>query len=273
MGAVDLTFSAVDDLLNAHARGKLAQCSTGIEFFPRQLGPLLEMCLYRSDGRLGPLFHSSWLSIDGQHPFRSALSGSADEWLGAERCQGFLRTVFTPLAEANIPVRMRFLMAARRSAEEVTRLPASVAQCLTAALREMESNVYEHSARPESGVMAFNASTDHFEFVVGDSGVGVLATLREAPEFDGLNDHGRALQIALREGASRYGGAANRGMGFKDLFLGLASLNANLRFRSGDHVLTISGDQPSLKVAQLSQKAFFPGFLISVRCNSTTARP
>ena len=51
------------------------------------------------------------------------------------------------------------------------------------------------------------------------------------------------------------------------LFLGLASFNADLRFRSGDHALTISGPNPDLKVAQLAQKPFFQGFLASVRCD------
>ena len=70
----------------------------------------------------------------------------------------------------------------------------------------------------------------------------------------------------LQEGSSRYGRSANRGMGFKDLFVGLATLNADLRFRSGDHALTISGPRPELKTAQLAQKPFFQGFLASVDC-------
>jgi hypothetical protein len=150
-------------------------------------------------------------------------------------------------------------------------MPGAVAQSLAAAIREMETNVYEHSDNAPSGLLAFNAETESFEFVVADCGVGVLQTLKQAPEFRGLSDHGAALQIALQEGASRYGKAAKRGMGFKDLFVGLANLNADLRFRSGDYALTIAGPGPDLKVARLAQKAFFPGFLVSVRCTLPAA--
>jgi hypothetical protein len=130
----------------------------------------------------------------------------------------------------------------------------------------MESNILEHSERSSTGLLAFQARKSHFEFVVADSGVGVLATLREAPEYRNLSDHGRAMHAALQDGVSRYGRAANRGNGFRDLFLGLANLNADLRFRSGDHALTISGPRPDLKMARLDQKAHFQGFLASVRC-------
>ena len=199
---------------------------------------------------------------------RDALSSADSEWFGELRNQGFLRTVFNPLDGANTPVRTRFLMAARRAAEDMSSLSVTTAQSLAAALREMESNVYEHSSHSSSGVMAYHAQPGRFEFVVADAGVGVLATLKQAPEYRDLSDHGKALQITLQPGASRYGAAANRGMGFKDLFIGLADLNANLRFRSGDHALTISGARPDLKSAQLAQKAFFPGFLVSVQCNA-----
>ena len=117
------------------------------------------------------------------------------------------------------------------------------------------------------GHLAFQARASSFEFVAADSGRGVLATLREAPEFQSLTDHGRALHAALHEGVSRYGKAANRGNGFRDLFRGLADLNANLRFRSGDHALTISGPRPELKMARLDQKAHFQGFLASAHCH------
>ena len=80
---------------------------------------------------------------------------------------------------------------------------------------------------------------------------GVLATLREAKEFEDLADHGRAMHLALQDNISRHGRDLNHGNGFRDLFLGLAELNADVRFRSGDHALTISGARPDLKAAQL----------------------
>jgi anti-sigma regulatory factor (Ser/Thr protein kinase) len=272
MSSIKLSFSAVDDLIGAHEKRRLPSSPDNFDFAPTELGPLIELALYRSGlDRYGPLLETSWLNALGQRPLRDALSESVDEWFDLEGRQGFLRTVFDPLDDANTPVRTRFLMAAGRSAEQTAGLSKPVAQSLAAAIREMESNVYEHSNNSNSGVLAFHAEPGQFEFVVADQGVGVLETLREAPEHHHLKDHGVALQIALQEGASRYGIAANRGMGFKDLFVGLASLNADLRFRSGDHALTISGPHPTLKASQLSQKPFFPGFLISVRCSLPTS--
>jgi hypothetical protein len=94
-------------------------------------------------------------------------------------------------------------MAARRAAE-ASGLSVDTAQLLTAAIKEMESNVHEHSAFAASGLLAFQAKLGCFEFVVADSGDGILATLREALEFQDLDDHGRALHAALQEGVSRW---------------------------------------------------------------------
>ena len=68
------------------------------------------------------------------------------------------------------------------------------------ALGELQDNVFEHSGRPESGVVAYAASNGAFEFVVADAGRGVLASLRENPEFAGLADSGAALRVAVLTG-------------------------------------------------------------------------
>jgi hypothetical protein len=155
---------------------------------------------------------------------------------------------------------------AARSAAEAAGLVKPVAQSLAAAMRELESNVHEHSGRTASGILAFQSRSSLFEFVAADSGVGVLDTLREDKEFADLTDHGLAMHTALQDNVSRYGRASSHGNGFRDLFLGLAHLNADLRFRSGDHALLISGPQPDLKTARLAQKTPFQGFLAAVRC-------
>jgi anti-sigma regulatory factor (Ser/Thr protein kinase) len=223
-----------------------------------------------TNGRFGPLLQTPWLDHITQTDLRSALIGRDNIWLDAARYRGFLRTVFNPLQDDHVVVRTQFLMAARKAAETVG-FPTSTAQSLAAALREMESNIHEHSERSETGILAFQARPSSFEFVIADCGVGVLATLRDAPEFRDLTDHGRALHLALQENVSRHGRDPDHGNGFRDLFLGLADLNADLRFRTGDHALSISGPRPELKMARLSQKAPFQGFLASVHCH--LARP
>jgi hypothetical protein len=176
-----------------------------------------------------------------------------------------MRTTFDPRIESDDLHRDRFLFAAR-SAAAIAGLTKVVAQSLAAALREMESNIHEHSGAESTGVLAFQAKHSSFQFVVADHGDGVLATLREAEEFADLTDHGLAMHEALKENVSRYGPGSGHGNGFRDLFLGLAHLNADLRFRSGDHALLISGPQPELKSSRLEQKAPFKGFLVAVHC-------
>ncbi len=267
MQSDELTFEVVDDLVAAHTRGKLNQLQNGISFAPSSLAPLIELAYSSAPDQSNSLLASPWLDQFTQADLRAALRSPQTLWLDSLERRGFMRTVYDPLNPKDDVPRTRFLMAARKSAEAAG-LPGSVAQYMAAALRELESNIREHSEKVQSGLLAFRATHSTFELVATDNGVGVLATLRGAPEFRNLTDHGRALYVTLQEGVSRHGRDSNHGNGFRDLFLGLGSLNAHLRFRSGDHALTISGSRPELKQARLAQKSPFQGFLASVLCRS-----
>jgi hypothetical protein len=178
----DLTFDTVDDLLAAHARGKLST-SPNAQFAPRRIGPLIELAFGAGcGGRYGPLLESPWLDRMTQADLRSALRGASDVWLDELQHRGLLRTLFNPSNAREDPARTQFLMAARKTAEAVG-FARATAQSLAAAIRELESNVHEHSGKPATGIIAFQARSCDFEFVVADGGVGVLATLRQAPEF------------------------------------------------------------------------------------------
>ncbi len=270
LARANLTFDVVDDLVTAHARGRLASAPT-VHFAATDICPLIELMMEASDGRSGPLLKTGWLDSVTQIDLRTALAGNQNLWLDDTRRRGFMRTTFDPRLEADDVQRNRFLIAARSAAEE-SGLPKTVAQSLAAALREMESNIHEHSGAAATGILAFQARPSLFEFVAADGGYGVLATLREDEEFADLTDHGLAMHAALQENVSRYGRISGHGNGFRDLFLGLAHLNADLRFRSGDHALLISGPQPELKTARLAQKSPFKGFLAAVRCQPMTPR-
>ncbi len=260
----NLTFEVVDDLVGAHARGRLTGAPQ-VLYAATDICPLIELMMEASNGRIGPLLQTGWLDSITQLDLRAALASNQNIWLDGPLRRGFMRTTFSPLVETDDLQRNRFLMAAR-SAAEAAGLVKPVAQCLAAALREMESNIHEHSGHAPTGILAFQSRPSLFEFVAADSGAGVLATLREDEEFADLTDHGLAMHAALQEDVSRYGRASGHGKGFRDLFLGLAHLNADLRFRSGDHALLIGGPQPELKTARLAQKAPFQGFLAAVRC-------
>ena len=115
--------------------------------------------------------------------------------------------------------------------------------------------------------MAYAASNGAFEFVVADSGMGVLASLRQNPEFGELTDSGEALRVAASDGASRHGRASGRGYGVGQVFRALAHDWAELRFRSGDHALRLRGDAPSLSGQyEVAQKGWLSGLIVTVRC-------
>jgi len=62
------------------------------------------------------------------------------------------------------------------------------------------------------------------------------------------------LRLALTDGVSRYGKEAKRGAGFRPIFVGLANLAGSLRFRTGDHALTIEGQKIELMSSKMAQK-------------------
>jgi hypothetical protein len=166
--------------------------------------PLIELMMEASNGRTGPLLQTGWLDSITQQDLRAALASNQNIWLDETRRRGFMRTTFDPRVKADDLQRNRFLIAARTAAE-TSGLVKPVAQCLAAALREMESNIHEHSGAAATGILAFQARPSLFEFVAADCGAGVLATLREDEEFAEFTDHGLAMHAALQENVSRYG--------------------------------------------------------------------
>ena len=108
----------------------------------------------------------------------------------------------------------------------------------------------------------------NFEFVVSDRGVGVLETLRTCPAYSHVADHGKALMLALTDGVSRFGPNTGHGSGFRPIFNGLANLKGLLRFRSGDHALTLDGTSSALTTAKPTQKTAISGFIAWVTCKT-----
>ena len=177
---------------------------------------------------------------------------------------GFVVTNRDPHASEQVKWTV-FCRQAQQAAE--LSLPKPVAQALVGAMREIEDNVHIHSERSHDGIVGYRSTLEEFEFAVMDSGVGVLESLRRSPDYQDLTDSGTAIKIALENGQSRLRYQdSGRGYGFHDLFVGLANLNGELRFRSGDHALTIDGASPSLVTARLSQKIQIPGFLVNIVC-------
>jgi len=112
-------------------------------------------------------------------------------------------------------------------------------------------------------------------YAVADVGRGVLDSLRENPQWRSLVNHSGALRAIIHEGATRrLSSYADEGEGFKTLLSSLAHLNGQLRFRSGDGLVTIDGQsQPHKEIERFV--AFRLGVQVSVTCSldSHTCEP
>lgn len=264
MPARPLTFSIVDGLAFAAARGRLDATQLPTPYALGNLGPLLELVHLAAGGRLPDPAGGGWVDLNGAAPMIAALREKRECWLSsAGRQMGFIRTVRgEPDGDNRLTA---FLMDAQRAARDVARQPGTTPGQLVAAMQELESNIHEHSNAPDTGLLAFRAAPGEFEFVAGDRGIGILASFQSSSTYASLLDHGMALELALTDGISRFGEDKGRGHGFRPIFLGLVNLWGSLRFRSGDHALTMDGTSPDLTTAQLAQKPTIDGFFASVR--------
>jgi hypothetical protein len=265
-----LTFGAVDGLGFAASAGRLKNATQNTRYLPTSLGPLLELLNLIAGGRLPSPCGDGLLAENGAGSMITALRRKCATWVKPEdRSMGFI--LATGGVKDGDTLLTKFLMDAQRAARAVTGLPGSTPGQLVAAMEELENNIHEHSDAPKTGILAFRATRDAFEFVVADRGIGILRSLRRCSAFAMLQDYGKAMEAALADGTSRYGSDSRRGHGFRPIFLGLANLRGSLRFRSGDHALLIDGVSPDLTTAQLAQKPFIDGFVASVTCHVGSA--
>jgi hypothetical protein len=258
-----LDFVTLDGLAFAAERGRLS--GRAPDLVARDLGPVVELAQLAAAGLLPAPERAEWLRLDGLAVLYRAIASRRPQWICPEgRRIGFLRMGAEPPSET---VWTGFGLAVQQAAAAAG-FPARIAAQLAAAAGEMHSNIYEHSAAPATGLVAFRAVPNRFEFVVADRGIGVLESLRSCADYSGMSDHGEALRLTLSDGVSRYGANTGHGYGFRPLFIGLANLNGSLRFRSGDHALVINGSNPSLIMARAAEKPYLNGLLISVACDN-----
>ena len=267
MSITNLTFDYLDDVLLAASRKRLDFAFYLANAAIARIGPLAELLVQH---RSNPCGFDAVPASAVVTALRAALDPSAPEGgnhvsVEQEPCRaGFVTTRRDPRADDESEW-MSFCLRAQQAAE-FAGMQKSTARGLIGALREIESNIHEHSGRSGDGVVGYRATEMDFEFVIADSGVGALAALRRNPKYANLDDAGRALELALTDGVSSYGEDSGRGYGFRDLFIGLANLSGELRFRSGDHALTMDGTGPSLPSRRLVQKPELQGFVASIVC-------
>jgi hypothetical protein len=265
MPAPAFDFSALDDLAFAAGLGRL-NGRTPPRMTAVSLSPVVEMAHLARAGVLPAPDKADWLVLDGLAVLYRAVLGGRFRWICPDGHRiGFLRTRRQPADDDK--ELLGFCFAARQAAA-MAGFSARTAQQLAAAISELHSNIYEHSGASGTGLIAFRAGVSSFEFVVSDRGVGILETLQTCSAYSHLADHGNALMLALADGVSRYGPNTGHGFGFRPIFSGLANLKGLLRFRSGDHALTLDGTCPLATTAKPAQKMAISGFIVSVTCGA-----
>ena len=269
-----LDFTLLDDLALAVQRRRLKARPFLRSTRPGRIGPLLELMVLGRQGSFDDLTVDSLpaCSLVGQlnRAIAPGAAGAAIYEVDSGVRAGFLTTSRDPSA-ADQTSWIAFCREAQVAAE-LCGLHKQHAQGLVGAMREIEENVHFHSQRAHDGIVAYRATKEEFEFVVADSGIGALASLRQSPHYAHLLDPGTAIRLALTDGESRFRHEnSGHGYGFHNLFVGLANLNGHLRFRSDDHALTIDGTAPSLIGARLSQTVRLQGFVASILCSTEPA--
>lgn len=256
-----LTFAALDGIAFAASRGRLGEEVP--KYVAADLGPIIEMVQLARTGLLPLPGSAPWLHLNGSEALLGAAIGDADRWVST---QGNNAGVFKcKLMVSDLRSWTSFKVEAHKAALAAG-FSARTVHRLMGAMGEIVDNVLEHSQAAPTGLVVFRGRPGCFEYAVADSGVGALASLRSNPEYAYLQDEGDALQCALTDGESRFGKAAGRGSGFSQFFRSLVSLNTSLRFRSGDHGLSMHGVSPTLVNALVAKKPRASGFLTSVCC-------
>lgn len=257
------TFAVLDDFCFAATRDRLRPLPDGAYRLHR-LGPVLELARLSASGLLlPPPSRANWLTLDDAAGLGAALGEGRTIWECRESHIGLLR--MRSARPEDEKEEITFKLGAQRAAHAVG-FPRKLAAQLVGAFEEIQGNVYDHSGAPGSGLAAYRATARQFEFVVSDGGIGVLNSLRSCDDYAQLEDHAEALCLMLKDGVSRYGKGSGHGGGFRPLFQGLANLNGELRFRSGDQALTIEGVNPGRIPTKTSEKPPIKGLVASVTC-------
>ncbi len=148
-----------------------------------------------------------------------------------------------------------------------------VAAAIAGAMLELADNVIQHSEAPASGIAAFARARGYFEYVVADAGIGMLRSLRRAPEFQSLRDDLEALPLAITPGVSRRGRGSGYGYGYRQVFAPLRAASGSIRLRSGQAVLHVTGLGATPDQAQCSQRREHHGVVVAAVIHPTRAMP
>lgn len=264
MGSLRADFAASDDILREATGGRLSAHGLLRLSEAGRVGPIVEMALAAIQHR----DQYGGIKVEGDFAFKLKIALQTGRPFGGDfhgRAGAFPFGVENPI-EANDACWNQWCLHIDNAAK-ASGFPTDLVAGLMGAMVEMQDNVFLHSGAADTGLVAFAVSQSSFELVVADRGAGVLNTLRQNPHYSDLPDSGAALQEAIKTGVSRFPSEMGRGQGFTQLYRSLVRDRSEIRFRSGDHSLTLRpGSDPLHGEALLAQLSPLDGFTISVFC-------
>lgn len=261
-------FSVVDDLLAEAERGRLRDHGAFVIENAGRIGPLVELL---SATMSHPREYQT-VSLAGSFANRLREAWASGTPFGGgfgDMAGAFPLPADNPTLSDD-PHWEQWLLHAENIAK-ANGVAAPLVASFIGALREMQDNVYEHSSAAKTGLVAFAVAAGSFEFVVSDRGLGILQTLRQNPNYADLPDSGAALLQAIKPGVSRFSAETGRGQGYVQLCRSMVTHRVELRFRSGDHALTLCPTGDALSGHQrLTHTSALAGLTISALWRAET---
>lgn len=255
-----LTFSDLDGICFAAERNKLDGYQSR-SFHLADLGPWVEMLRLRSKGALDGAPSGLFASTPSTAHMEDALEPSARITGAAPMPHSFVVRPTSPSFQ--LESLSAFGIAVQKSAGAARMTKAAILR-ISSPLGEIFDNIHEHSEAYETGMAAFRSLPGSFEFVVADAGVGVLSSLKRSSRFADLADDGQAITRAIQPNVSRFE-EPGHGHGFDRLVEGMANLNSELRFRTGDALLQMSSVDGQRLRPILARRPRIEGLIISAK--------
>ncbi|MSU58836.1 MAG: hypothetical protein EXS35_11840 [Pedosphaera sp.] len=130
----------------------------------------------------------------------------------------------------------------------------------------MADNIVQHAKQPgrAHGIVAYQVTSRAMCFAVADVGQGILKSLSQSSAWKHLTTEREAILAVVQDGATSRA-SANHGDGFKQVHRALTGCNGQMRFRSGNSVLTLEG-RTDPKTAVTKSVAAMGGFQLFVSC-------
>jgi hypothetical protein len=262
---IPLTYAVLDDMILALTVGRHESVKTAFSRCTAStIGPIVEYALHRRSNPELP----SLSGLPGSRVTRALAemtAGQSNSSLSLDPLECEFRFLAPVATEFDQPSWIAFCKRLERAAGAGGfKRPAATG--IAGAFVEMADNVIQHSESSTSAIVGYQWTPSEFEYVVADSGIGVLQSLRKNNDYRHLTDDADALLTALSPGESRFGRGSAHGNGFRTVFLSLAQYRGSLRFRSGDQALEIDGTGPNLLNHRMRQRAVYTGFMTSVAC-------